>query len=161
MKTRAQILERKAVCRIISWRVWGADSNSMGLFAPFYDDTSVQFHGAEAAGEGVETGRHAASISMGTIGVFHGSREYLLQNADGQVQEAHSISAGLDYPVPVRSTVSFRPADGDIISRSPIKRRSTLRACCAEPRASFPLSKAPMPSLRCIAWSRRPNPARL
>lgn len=76
----------------------GGGSNSMGLFATFYEDGGVRFHGVEAAGEGLETGRHAASISMGTIGVFHGSKEYVLQDDDGQIQIAHSISAGLDYP---------------------------------------------------------------
>jgi tryptophan synthase beta chain len=97
-ETRAQILEKEGRLPDHLVACVGGGSNSMGLFAPFYDDTSVQFHGAEAAGEGVETGRHAASVSMGSIGVFHGSREYVLQNNDGQIQEAHSISAGLDYP---------------------------------------------------------------
>ncbi|MFP4379476.1 MAG: tryptophan synthase subunit beta [Candidatus Sumerlaeia bacterium] len=76
----------------------GGGSNSMGLFAPFHDDESVSFHGVEAAGEGIETGKHAATISMGQIGVFHGACEYVLQTDDGQIIEAHSISAGLDYP---------------------------------------------------------------
>ena len=70
----------------------------MGLFGPFHDEPSVAFHGVEAAGEGIETGRHAATISMAQVGVFHGSREYVLQDDDGQIQPAHSISAGLDYP---------------------------------------------------------------
>lgn len=76
----------------------GGGSNSMGLFAPFFKDKSVQFHGVEAAGFGISSGKHAASISMGEIGVFHGSKSYVLQTADGQITPAHSISAGLDYP---------------------------------------------------------------
>jgi tryptophan synthase beta chain len=76
----------------------GGGSNAMGLFHPFLDDTSVEIYGVEAAGDGVETGRHAASITGGRPGVLHGNRTYLLQDADGQITDAHSISAGLDYP---------------------------------------------------------------
>jgi len=76
----------------------GGGSNAMGLFHPFLDDPSVEIYGVEAAGDGVETGRHAASITGGRPGVLHGNRTYLLQDADGQIQDAHSISAGLDYP---------------------------------------------------------------
>ncbi len=76
----------------------GGGSNAMGLFHPFLDDEDVKIYGVEAAGEGVETGRHAASLTAGRPGVLHGNRTYLLQDADGQIEEAHSISAGLDYP---------------------------------------------------------------
>ncbi len=76
----------------------GGGSNAMGLFHPFLDDPSVRMHGVEAAGDGVETGRHAASLAGGRPGVLHGNRTYLLQDEDGQILEAHSISAGLDYP---------------------------------------------------------------
>ncbi len=76
----------------------GGGSNAMGLFHPFLDDGDVKMTGVEAAGEGVETGRHAASIAGGSPGVLHGARSYLLQDDDGQVMETHSISAGLDYP---------------------------------------------------------------
>jgi len=76
----------------------GGGSNAMGLFHPFLDDKSVQMYGVEAAGEGIETGKHAASLSGGRPGVLHGNRTYLLQNEDGQIIDAHSISAGLDYP---------------------------------------------------------------
>lgn len=76
----------------------GGGSNAMGMFYPFLDDTSVELYGVEAAGHGIETGQHAASIAGGTPGVLHGNRTYLLQDADGQITEAHSISAGLDYP---------------------------------------------------------------
>ncbi len=76
----------------------GGGSNAMGLFYPFIKDTSVRLLGVEAAGFGVETGKHAASISAGLPGVLHGNKTYLLQDDDGQIQHAHSISAGLDYP---------------------------------------------------------------
>ncbi|MCP9847379.1 tryptophan synthase subunit beta [Synechococcus sp. Lug-A] len=76
----------------------GGGSNAMGLFHPFVEDTSVRLIGVEAAGEGVATGRHAATITEGRIGVLHGAMSLLLQDGEGQVQEAHSISAGLDYP---------------------------------------------------------------
>ncbi|MCL5959814.1 MAG: tryptophan synthase subunit beta [Chloroflexi bacterium] len=76
----------------------GGGSNSMGIFHPFLKDAQVKLVGVEAAGEGLETGRHAASLVAGRVGVLHGSKSYLLQDDDGQVLEAHSISAGLDYP---------------------------------------------------------------
>ena len=76
----------------------GGGSNAMGLFHPFLDEESVEIIGVEAAGHGIETGQHAASLSAGKPGVLHGNRTYLLQTEDGQINEAHSISAGLDYP---------------------------------------------------------------
>jgi len=76
----------------------GGGSNAIGTFHPFLDDASVEIHGVEAAGEGVETAHHAATLTKGTPGVLHGARSYLLQDRDGQVLEAHSVSAGLDYP---------------------------------------------------------------
>jgi tryptophan synthase beta chain len=76
----------------------GGGSNAMGLFHPFLDDRSVRLIGVEAAGDGLDTPRHAASLSRGRPGVLHGNRTFLLQDEDGQIQEAHSISAGLDYP---------------------------------------------------------------
>ena len=76
----------------------GGGSNAMGLFHPFLDDQGVRIIGVEAAGRGVETGEHAASLTGGRPGVLHGNRTYLLQDKEGQITEAHSISAGLDYP---------------------------------------------------------------
>jgi tryptophan synthase beta chain len=76
----------------------GGGSNAMGLFHPFKKDVDVQMYGVEAGGKGVATGLHAASISAGRIGVLHGSKTYILQDAHGQVRDAHSIAAGLDYP---------------------------------------------------------------
>jgi tryptophan synthase beta chain len=76
----------------------GGGSNAMGLFHPFLDDRQVEIYGVEAAGHGVKSGKHAASIAGGRPGVLHGNRSYLLMDRDGQIEEAHSISAGLDYP---------------------------------------------------------------
>ena len=76
----------------------GGGSNAMGLFHPFLDDASVEIIGVEAAGHGVDSGKHAASLNGGVPGVLHGNRTYLLQDDDGQITDAHSISAGLDYP---------------------------------------------------------------
>jgi tryptophan synthase beta chain len=76
----------------------GGGSNAMGLFHPFLDDRGIEIYGVEAAGHGLTTGLHAASIAGGRPGVLHGNRTYLLMNDDGQINEAHSISAGLDYP---------------------------------------------------------------
>jgi tryptophan synthase beta chain len=76
----------------------GGGSNAIGLFHPFLDDASVQMYGVEAAGHGIQSGAHAASLAGGVPGVLHGNKTYLLQDADGQITEAHSISAGLDYP---------------------------------------------------------------
>ena len=76
----------------------GGGSNAIGLFHPFLDDSTVRMIGVEAAGHGVDTAEHAATLTKGRPGILHGSRSYLLQDADGQIQEAHSISAGLDYP---------------------------------------------------------------
>ena len=76
----------------------GGGSNSIGMFYPFYEDSGVKLVGVEAAGESILSGKHAATISAGSIGVFHGAKCYLLQEDDGQITPAHSISAGLDYP---------------------------------------------------------------
>ncbi|MDM5187534.1 tryptophan synthase subunit beta [Bacillus sp. DX4.1] len=76
----------------------GGGSNAMGMFYPFVRDEAVALHGVEAAGKGVQTEKHAATLTKGSVGILHGSMMYLLQNEEGQIQEAHSISAGLDYP---------------------------------------------------------------
>jgi len=76
----------------------GGGSNAMGLFHPFLDEKEIEIYGVEAAGHGLKSGQHAASIAGGRPGVLHGNRTYLLMNEDGQINEAHSISAGLDYP---------------------------------------------------------------
>src|SRR5262249_31299758 len=76
----------------------GGGSNAMGLFHPFLDDSEIEIYGVEAAGHGLKSGKHAASLAGGKPGVLHGNRTYLLMDRDGQIEEAHSISAGLDYP---------------------------------------------------------------
>jgi tryptophan synthase beta chain len=76
----------------------GGGSNAAGLYAGFLEDTSVDLWGVEAAGDGIGTGRHAATLSAGRVGVLHGSKSYVLADEEGQIAEAHSISAGLDYP---------------------------------------------------------------
>jgi tryptophan synthase beta chain len=76
----------------------GGGSNAMGIFYPYIEHKEVQLIGVEAAGDGIETGRHSASLLAGTAGVLHGNRTYLLQDKNGQIAETHSVSAGLDYP---------------------------------------------------------------
>ena len=97
-ETREQMLEAEGRLPDSLVACIGGGSNAIGLFHPFLDDASVQMYGVEAAGHGIETGEHAASLTGGRPGVLHGNRTYLLQNDDGQIIDAHSISAGLDYP---------------------------------------------------------------
>jgi len=97
-ETKRQMLEREGRLPDSLVAAIGGGSNAMGLFHPFLDDTDVQIYGVEAAGRGVDTGLHAASIAGGKPGILHGNRTYLLMDDDGQITEAHSISAGLDYP---------------------------------------------------------------
>src|SRR5882762_10124366 len=97
-EARAQALERWGKLPRTVVACVGGGSNAMGIFSAFLDDRDVALVGVEAAGEGLESGRHSASLGRGRPGVFHGSMSYLLQDADGQVQPAHSVSAGLDYP---------------------------------------------------------------
>jgi tryptophan synthase beta chain len=97
-EARAQMLEKAGQLPKTVVACVGGGSNAMGIFAGFVDDAGVELVGVEAAGEGLDTDRHSASITKGTPGVLHGSLSYLLQDASGQVHPAHSISAGLDYP---------------------------------------------------------------
>ncbi len=97
-ETRAQMQARENRLPDLVVACVGGGSNAIGMFHPFLDDTGVEIHGVEASGDGTETERHAATLTKGTPGVLHGARSYLLQDRDGQIQEAHSISAGLDYP---------------------------------------------------------------
>lgn len=98
IEARAQILERENRLPDVITACIGGGSNAIGLFHPFLDDETVRIIGVEAAGHGIESGEHAASLTGGQPGVLHGNRTYLLQNDDGQIIDAHSISAGLDYP---------------------------------------------------------------
>jgi tryptophan synthase beta chain len=97
-ETRVQILEHEGRLPDAAVACIGGGSNAMGLFYPFVGDAAVRLIGVEAAGLGIDSGKHAASISAGAVGVLHGNKTFLLQNADGQIEHAHSISAGLDYP---------------------------------------------------------------
>ena len=97
-EARAQMLEQVGRLPGTVVACVGGGSNAMGIFTAFLEDEAVQLVGVEAAGEGVTTQKHAATLGAGRPGVFHGSKSYLLQDADGQVQPAHSVSAGLDYP---------------------------------------------------------------
>jgi tryptophan synthase beta chain len=98
IEARAQILDRTGRLPATVVACVGGGSNAMGIFQAFRDDTGVELVGVEAAGHGLDSGEHSASLSRGRPGVLHGALSYLLQDADGQVQPAHSISAGLDYP---------------------------------------------------------------
>ncbi len=97
-ETRAQMQELEGRLPDSLIACIGGGSNAMGLFHPFLDDRSVEIYGVEAAGHGIPSGQHAASVTGGRPGVLHGNRTYLLMDDDGQITEAHSISAGLDYP---------------------------------------------------------------
>ena len=97
-ETRRQMLVREGRLPNSLIAAIGGGSNAMGLFHPFLDEKEIEIYGVEAAGKGLQTDKHAASISGGRPGILHGNRTYLLMNEDGQITEAHSISAGLDYP---------------------------------------------------------------
>ncbi|MEZ4287073.1 MAG: tryptophan synthase subunit beta [Polyangiales bacterium] len=97
-EARAQILEQTSKLPAAVVACVGGGSNAMGIFAAFVNDESVKLIGVEAAGDGLNTARHAAPLNAGSVGVLHGSKSYVLQTDDGQILEAHSISAGLDYP---------------------------------------------------------------
>jgi tryptophan synthase beta chain len=97
-ETRAQILKAEGRLPDMLLASVGGGSNAIGMFHPFLDDPDVAMIGVEAAGHGIESGKHAASLMGGKPGILHGNRTYLLQDEDGQITEAHSISAGLDYP---------------------------------------------------------------
>jgi tryptophan synthase beta chain len=97
-ETRRQILEKEGRLPDVLVACVGGGSNAMGLFYPFKDDPEVKMVGVEAGGLGLSTSKHSATICRGKVGVFHGSKSYLLQDEHGQIQEVHSVSAGLDYP---------------------------------------------------------------
>lgn len=97
-ESRAQMLEAEGRLPDLLIAAVGGGSNAIGLFHPFLDDSDVAMVGVEAAGKGIDTREHAASLTGGAPGILHGNKTYLLQDEDGQITEAHSISAGLDYP---------------------------------------------------------------
>ncbi len=97
-ETRQQILDREGRLPDYIVACVGGGSNAIGIFYPFIDDKEVKLIGVEAAGRGIESGEHAASLAEGRVGVLHGAKSYVLQDSDGQIRETHSVSAGLDYP---------------------------------------------------------------
>ena len=97
-EARAQILEEAGRLPDAIVACVGGGSNAMGVFYPFIEDTAVALYGVEAAGSGIDSGKHAAPLTAGTPGVLHGNRTYLMHTKDGQILETHSVSAGLDYP---------------------------------------------------------------
>jgi tryptophan synthase beta chain len=97
-EAREQVLERVGRLPDVVAACVGGGSNAIGIFTAFLEDDAVRLCGFEAGGDGIDTGRHAATITGGAPGVLHGARSYLLQDANGQTIESHSISAGLDYP---------------------------------------------------------------
>jgi tryptophan synthase beta chain len=97
-ETREQMLQQAGRLPDAVVACVGGGSNAMGIFAGFIDDAGVRLIGVEAAGEGIQSGKHAAPLCAGGVGVLHGAKSYILQTPDGQIEEAHSVSAGLDYP---------------------------------------------------------------
>ena len=124
----------------------GGGSNAIGLFHPFLDEPSVQMFGVEAAGRGLATGEHASSLSGGRPGVLHGNRTYLLQDDDGQIKDAYSISAGLDYPG-IGPEHSWLHETGRVQYVS-VTDDEALEAfkLCTKVEVSFRRSSRPMPS---------------
>ncbi|WP_226037167.1 tryptophan synthase subunit beta [Aquibacillus saliphilus] len=98
IETKKQVLDQEGKLPDAVVACIGGGSNSMGMFYPFVDDKEVKLYGVEAGGSGIESGKHAATLTDGKAGILHGTMTYLLQDVNGQIQEAHSISAGLDYP---------------------------------------------------------------
>ena len=97
-ETKKQIIEKEGKLPDALIACIGGGSNAIGLFHPFLDDKDVELFGVEAAGKGLNTREHASSINKGKVGILHGNKTYLLQDKFGQIEDAHSISAGLDYP---------------------------------------------------------------
>ena len=139
----------------------GGGSNAMGIFHRFIDDAAVRLVGIEAGGEGIESGRHAARFAASEPGVLHGTFSYLMQDADGQTIESHSISAGLDYPS-VGPEHSFLRDSGRAEYRYATDEQAMdgLRAAVQAPRASSPRSSRPTPSPAPWSWALSSGPTR-
>ena len=136
-ETREQLQAREGRLPDVLVACIGGGSNAIGLFHPFLDDREVRMVGVEAGGEGIAAGRHAASLTAGRPGVLHGNRTYLLQDGDGQILEAHSISAGLDYPGIGRSIPGSRTPAASTTSPPPTTRRWRRSDCARGWRGSF------------------------
>jgi tryptophan synthase beta chain len=150
-EARAQVLERHGRLPSLVVACVGGGSNAIGMFAAFLDDAAVRLVGVEAAGEGLDTGHHAASLTRGRPGVFHGSRSYLLQDADGQIQTAHSVSAGLDYPG-VGPEHAFLKDSGRVLYEA-VTDREALEAFAALARLEGIVPA--LESAHAVAWVRR------
>ena len=149
-EAREQMLSRTGRLPDLLLAAVGGGSNAIGLFHPFLDDPDVQMIGVEAAGHGIETGQHAASLSGGGPGILHGNKTYLLQDEDGQITEAHSISAGLDYPgIGPRTQLAARKRPRHL--HADHRRRSFGRISTMHPAGggSYPRWRARMPWPRC------------
>ena len=128
-EAREQIRERAGRLPDAVVACVGGGSNAIGMFHAFLDDPEVELYGVEAAGDGLETGRHAAPLSAGRPGVLHGNRTYLMQDGDGQIEGTHSVSAGLDYPgVGPRARVAQGPRPGRLYLRDRCRDPRRLRA---------------------------------
>ena len=152
-EARAQVLERYGRLPRTVVACVGGGSNAIGIFSAFLDDPGVELVGVEAAGLGLETGRHAATLSRGRPGVFHGSKSYLLQDADGQVQPAHSISAGLDYPG-VGPEHAFLKDAGRVLYQT-VTDQQALEAFAALARLEGIVPA--LESAHAVAWARHAN----
>ena len=154
-EARAQMLEQagRLPDRVVA--CVGGGSNAIGTFNAVPRTTRVELIGVEAGGEGLDSGRHGASLAAGSAGVLHGALSSVLQDADGQILEAHSVSAGLDYPGSGPSTLSCATAVACATSRSPTKRRSPPFASFRASRASSRRSSRPRDRL--AFWRRAPG----
>jgi tryptophan synthase beta chain len=132
IEAKEQILEQEGRLPDSLFACIGGGSNAIGLFYPFLNDMSVDIYGVEAAGKGIDTKEHAASIAGGRSGVLHGNRTYLLMDDDGQIQEAHSISAGLDYPG-IGPEHAYLAESGRVtyLSATDTEALDAFKVCCA------------------------------
>ena len=152
-EARAQVLDRYGRLPRTVVACVGGGSNAIGIFSAFLDDAGVELVGVEAAGLGLDSGRHAATLSRGRPGVFHGSKSYLLQDADGQVQPAHSISAGLDYPG-VGPEHAFLKDAGRVLYQT-VTDQQALEAFAALARLEGIVPA--LESAHAVAWARHAN----
>jgi tryptophan synthase beta chain len=131
-ETRRQIIKQEGRLPDSIIACVGGGSNAMGIFYPFRNDENVKLIGVEAAGLGIATGMHSASISAGSVGVLHGSKSYLLQNDAGQIREAHSVAAGLDYPgVGPEHSYFKKTGRADYVSVEDSEALEAFRTLCA------------------------------
>ena len=152
-EARAQVLERYGRLPRTVVACVGGGSNAIGIFSAFLGDAGVELVGVEAAGLGLDSGHHAATLSRGRPGVFHGSKSYLLQDADGQVQPAHSISAGLDYPG-VGPEHAFLKDAGRVLYQT-VTDQQALEAFAALARLEGIVPA--LESAHAVAWARHAN----